>query len=63
MCQGGREGRTDVGVVDLREEAYLRRRHRVLLGEEQLELELSVCKASGRAVSSQRARISRLGND
>lgn len=34
----------DVGVVDLGQEAHLRGRHRVFLGQEQLQLELSACR-------------------
>ena len=36
------EGRTDVGMVDLGQEAHLWRRHRVLFREEQLEPEHTV---------------------
>lgn len=41
-CESSREKLTDIGVVDLCEEADLGWRHGVLLGKEELELEDTV---------------------
>lgn len=51
------EKRTDVGVIDLGEEANLRRRHRVLFREKELQLELAACEIK-RGVDGSATRLS-----